>query len=750
MTRLIVGGIDAPQTQAQSAGRVSVGTQVVTGADRLIESLKGAQVALGGINKLTEVKQQEDEAAADAYYRSMTLDEIGKKVKAGELPPDASPVFRARVENLYGSNYLGQVERDARTKLENGEFDSPEAFDKYLTETRNGFLQGASKYTVAGFDKQFLTLKENFQTLVQKQATAQRFEEVVGASSENLVNTLSGIEKKDEFGVAYLPPEAVSQALETYRKDAAYLTLPPAQRKAVLSNVVQEFVLRGDEKGLKAFLDSQLDNGLTVGTAVAGKDRTKIRQVLSMAREADFKKNSVVAEEWHDKLSKQAETGDLDIAAFEKARTRFDPYKDWGGLLRLNETVQRNRLKEADKVDAKIAFQQGMSRLETDARNRVRTVLASGNVVNMPDQVLTNEHGTDKTIKEEDLITAAIEAETQGDPLRRMQAYSRFNYTDFASKQELLQGHTGILSAAQPNGTPPETVQQNLDTFRQYNQTNPAYTKQLMGETQYNEMLLADQMVTRFRLSPAETANTLLRVRQSSLTGGDVEAKKLGDKVDAAFSEFKDPGLFKKLGTSLFGSQAEKDLVLGGDAVRGLANVEKGLAGYAKALAISGMAKDGQEAVQMAMDTAVKNGSIVRANGAFYWRHDLPSRLPQGVEPPQAMQEYRAGVATAFRNAGLALDEESIELSSNGNGSFTVFYRDANTGRYSTPLLPNGSPFVATHAMIEKYAAQRQLARDRQLVEESRPAAKRDKVARALGGKGGKTTLAIGGASLPQ
>jgi hypothetical protein len=85
----------------------------------------------------------------------MTVDELGKKIKSGEMLPSQSPVFAATLHHIYGENNMGHLERDTLSKLQTGQlkFNTQEEVDQYLTEARNDVLQGQNKFTIAGFER---------------------------------------------------------------------------------------------------------------------------------------------------------------------------------------------------------------------------------------------------------------------------------------------------------------------------------------------------------------------------------------------------------------------------------------------------------------------------------------------------------------------------------------------------------------------------------------------------------------------
>lgn len=723
MARLVVGGIEAPQLQTQSAGRVQVNTVAPTSnANKLLSALStGGSAIAKGFSKLQETNNKEDEQAADAFFNSMTLEEIGKKVRNGELPPDASPVFTARVENNYGSNYLAQLQRDAEEKMANGEFsvdgkDPTEAFDEYLTNSRNEFLQGASKYTTAGFDKRFSQVKVGLQGVLAKQATEERMMAAQGSVSETLVNLLGTAEKPDEFGVAGVAEGTVGALVTEYRNQATQLNLSPANRKGVLTGLAQELVQRGDSAALTEFLETKLDNGISVGSVIGSKNPAMKRQLTSMAKEAERGKNRERAEYYHDIFTQQVENGELDIQEFKRIRPRFEPYMDFGDLVNRNQARQSAMLKEANLRERSIAYTASVQGFQDAAEAAVRQNLTDGNVINQNDRVVTKPTGSSETLKWEDSVKAAIDRNTEGNLESRARAYASFGFEDDFAKRELNQLSSNIFNTVNPDGTLPETVVEKYELFKTYNATNPAYTKQLMGSNY--EQLRDFDIFLKLGDSNEQAASSLRLVQQSSMESADASSKALAKSIDSRMTEITERGWIDNTYTRLFGSQAERDLYLGSDVAYGQGEIGAAVRKRAKALLLSGQAGSADEAIQASFSGVLKSGAVVRANSQLYWREDLPSRLPEGIEPPEAMEVYRRALVSTFENAGLGYSEDNILLVPNRNGSFTVKIKDSG-GNIAIPTV-NGKRVEPTLRMIESYMEKRQKRIDAENIEEFR------------------------------
>lgn len=153
-------GNERLQTQARVTAQTSTVQQApdMSGWQGLAEAFAAGDMLL---EKNKQLQANHDETRASAYANSMTVAELGKRIKEDKMLASESPVFAATVQHIWGQNSHDAMERDVMSKVNTGEmkFDSPEAIDTYLTEARNTALSGGSKYAVAGFDKGYAALR---------------------------------------------------------------------------------------------------------------------------------------------------------------------------------------------------------------------------------------------------------------------------------------------------------------------------------------------------------------------------------------------------------------------------------------------------------------------------------------------------------------------------------------------------------------------------------------------------------------
>lgn len=705
MARLQVEGIAPVQLQSQSAGRIAVNTTApASKSGQLLSALaSGGSAVAQGFAKYKEGKDAVDTTEADAFFNSMKLGDVGKLVKEGKLPVDSSPVFRARVEHNYGSNYLAQVTRDAQEKLANGEFSvegrSPqEGFETYITDARNKFLEGASKYTVAGFDKNYNATKLKFEEVISNQNTAERMMEAQGSVTESAYNNLSTFVKADALGVKSVEAGGIAKVVTSVRAELDQTHQSPFNRKGVFANLATEIATLGDPAALKEYMDTDLGNGLTIEKVISGRNPEIGRKFRADAATAQASLYRKEGERHHDVYTQQAERGELDVEEFNRVRPTFEPYMDWGDLVARNQARRESMSRDNDRAGRVLVYNNTVNKYNDAAYNSVLETQATGNVVRGEDLEVTTVSGGSQTLKREEFITDAIDKVAGEDPAKRARLYASYNYVDKRSKLELSQLVSNINNTANKDGKLPESAAESYKLFQLYDKTNPAYTKFLMGDAAYTtaqELSLHVQMGD----SLDQGASLIRLVNQSGLDTTNVSTRKLAESVEVKMADVMSRSWMQNVSTKIFSNPTERDLFLGDDAMYGGLEMTNAVTRRAKALVLSGQAATAEEAIRTSFESLKSSGAMVKANERMYWRSDLPSKLPDNMQPPEAMQVFREMVRTKLGGDQQFADVENILLVPNRNGSFTVKVRDQK-GNIFIPHV-GANPLVYTLRDVE-------------------------------------------------
>ena len=682
MARVQVPGISGPAPSAPGGAMVQLSGGPLkapesTTADRLINSLK----SVAGIYKdVKDSRNEEDEREADEFFRSRTLGDIDKLIRAGELPADRSPVFRARVENLYGENYANQLARDVEKRLIEGDesVKDPEAAEQFITNARNQFLAGQSQFTTAGFDKTFLALRNRTQEIVSKANTAAAVEHATGAMTENLYNVFDAGSSIDKWGLKVPGEQAAQGAVQAYLADSKMLALPPKQRKAALSGLVQRLVEEGHHDAVQQLLSTQLSDGQDVRTVLGP---VPSRVALSMSKEAYNKVMREKTTELTDRFTILAENGELDSVRgeFEEARAKFDPWGNFGTIQRLNAQVVAASLRDAAKLDAKIQTENQIAGWNNEAQASVAGFHRTGNVQQVRPQQYINENGAIKTWDAEAALTSAILTSTQGNFPRRVEAFAAYDIVDEESQQMLQQAAAGFSLSyfkgeGKGAGEPPAHVVQGIERFREVNALNPAYARSLLSEKEYWKMQGVASLIRGGR-SVRDAVETVNRAEGSFLTSSDTQRKQVTTAVAGALEAITDPSYFRTAWRKMFGDASEQQIAAWGGAGTNIAPIRAELRKQAEIEMLAG-APSGEIAAERVLKQHLKTGSMVIANGALYWRADLPSTFPQGMDPQQGMETFHRMVGTWARNAKLQLDDDEITLLPDGRGGFSVTHTE--------------------------------------------------------------------------
>lgn len=177
--------------------------------------------AQGGlmVEQVRAQKEREHTERATKFANSVTVDELGKRIKAGDMLTSEFPVFAATVQHIWGANTQVQAEQDVLGKVARGElkFASPAEADSYLTETRNTLLQGTSRFSTAGFDK----ARGAFRQKLMAQVVANNDTEAVTQAGNAVTNFLMLL--RSQF-VLVLPRGAASE-FQTLTRPASFWAL---------------------------------------------------------------------------------------------------------------------------------------------------------------------------------------------------------------------------------------------------------------------------------------------------------------------------------------------------------------------------------------------------------------------------------------------------------------------------------------------------------------------------------------------
>ncbi|KAF1003839.1 MAG: hypothetical protein GAK36_00165 [Pseudomonas sp.] len=216
--------------------------------------------ALGSLDQLQKQQRTTDQEEAAKAANSMTVSELGQKIKDGSILASQSPAFNATLQHIYGENLMQETERDTLSKLQSGGlvFHSTEEADAYLTKARNEHLEGQDKYTTAGFDKAWNAFRSRVFDVNAKVMNEQATTRAVQESTDNLTNVLSDVTGDQFKGTT---AEAASAVIQRFQLLSATSLLRDDTRKAVLQGTLAQVAASGNQELLAELLKQHLKVG---------------------------------------------------------------------------------------------------------------------------------------------------------------------------------------------------------------------------------------------------------------------------------------------------------------------------------------------------------------------------------------------------------------------------------------------------------------------------------------------------------
>lgn len=606
-------------------------------ATRLARALGVLNVGQIGqaLGQIQQGNEAEDRRQATDYANSMTMDELGKKIRSGEVLPSQSPVFGATVQHIYGENFRSTLERDTLSKLATGElkFSTPQELDGYLTEQRNGFLKEQSKYTVAGFDKgwnDFRTRAIGANTKVNdNEAVARGVQE----ASDNLGNVLLSVTEKDPTA----PPAAQAAALmQRYELLTTTQLLRDDARKDALGNVMVRIAGSGNQALLSEMLQQKLPNNGPTIAAFLGESKA-----LSLTHAAESAFDKVQRQRVDTELApflRSAHEGSLDPKAFEdwrKANEKYVTSPAFESVIMANQAAQAR----IEKLNQQHAMIMQAQQITMGATQQASTLVATRRGHEMPDIQVPTPEGTMKTLKGSDLVTAEVERRVAADPQMPFDEQVRLYANNSAENKQWQAdlssayvniGEVGVDAQGKPVGQLLPPTLEALDKFKVINQVSTGYARELAGSDSKYQLLTNIQALRESGVTDPNLAASLVNQSERNV-GKNIE--NINTRVNKAVTEITDPGVMSgRFWGEVFSGEwgeGEKNLRVVQGAVRSLA----------KAYMSANVASTGEEAVKKAVQYYANPAVSTQINNTIYFNKDLP-RVPERQDPRFWFQRY--------------------------------------------------------------------------------------------------------------
>lgn len=643
-------------------------------AFRLAEALGAAAPAMEQIGARFNDAEREK---AKAYANSMTVDELNSKVRSGEMLPSQSPLFAATVHHIYGENTMAKIERDTLSKLQTGQlrFDSPESLDKYLTDARNGALEGQSKYAVAGFDKGWDQFKNSISTANTRIMNEQFVQRGTQESDDNLHSVLTMVTAPGYDGTKEDAAKYLADRFQLLRKTSL---LRDDQAKDSLSGLLSSVAQSGDTKLLEALLNQGLDSGSSVRSTIGSLkaesfvQHTLIQDDKNQRQRVDTEIRPFL--EWADK-------GELE----GKNRQEFDNWikqnERWVTTSTIHHITNANLHAQArmqkELEQAKMLAMAEAS--QANAQQVTQVALASGNYAFLPQQKVITANGEQADFQQKKYAEETLSQMGAKLPLdKQVQLWETNGLTNPAWEKIVQAGVSNVASVGwgydgKNVGTLNPQGQAAIQQYLQIAAVSPAAADKLAGK---DAPLLSDIkfLVERGGFPDISQAATMVnQVRNASIEKTDYDSIK--QKVKSSVDNVVNPHFWSSPVGWVKG-------LFGNDKVN-LLSVQHDIRRRSELLIQTGQFKDPDSAVKATVEYLANPAVTTKINNTIYYNKDLPT-VPKNENPGQWFDRFITEVPGKLA-ADRKMSPRDVRLAPNTTGGYTAFIADVPlTDEYGT------------------------------------------------------------------
>lgn len=612
-------------------------------------------------NSLEQIQKNNDDDTrkeAAAYANSMTMEDLGKKVRSGEVLPSQSPVFGATVQHIYGENYRATLERDTLSKMSSGEvkFATPEGLDGYLTKQRNEFLQGQSKYTIAGFDKGWNDFRVRAIGANTKLNDGEAVNRGVQEASDNLSNVLLTVTKPDMVGD---PQAGASALMSRFELLTSTHLLRDDARKDAMTNLLVRIAGSGNQGLLTEMLQQKLpNNGPTVSAFLGERHALTLRNMADSTFDKDQRQRVDVEMA---PFLRTAHEGNLDTKAFEAFRQRNEKYitsPAYESVIMADQAAKAR----IDKQNAQHAMIMQAQELTMNAAQQASALVAARRGHEMPDIQVPTPDGNLKTVKGSDLVAAEVERRVAADPKmsfdEQVRLYANNSAENKQWKADLSSayvniGEVGVDAQGKPVGQLLPATVEALNKFSIINQVSTGYARELAGGDNKYQLLVNLQALRESGVPDVNLAASLVNQSERN-TGKNIE--NINTRVNKAVADITNPGVFSgRFWGEVFSGEwgnGEKNMRVVQGAVRSLA----------KAYMSANVASTGEEAVKKAVEYYANPAVSTQINNTIYFNKDLP-RVPDRQDQRFWFQRYMdEEVTKRLKDQGIKASANEIVL----------------------------------------------------------------------------------------
>lgn len=678
-------------------------------AFRLAEALGAAGPE---IDKIASRVQDSEREAARQFANSLTVDELGKKIKSGEMLPSQSPVFAATLHHIYGENTMANLERDTLSKIQTGQlkFNNQEELDQYLTEQRNTSLQGANKYAITGFDKGWDQFKTGLATANARITNDQFIQRGVQEGEDNLHSVLTQVTSPTFKGTKEEAAAAIAGRYQLLRKTAL---LRDEQAKDTLTGLLTSVAQTGDQALMASLLKHPLDNGVSVQAVVGSLKSTSLQQHTLMQDDNNQRQRVDVEMrpflEWADK----GELAGKNLKQFDKW---VKANERWVTTSTIHSITNAN-LHAQERAKREVLQNQMLAAAQTSVANAQQATMAAiegGNYAFLPQQKVMNPNGEATDFKQKEFATEYLAKRAASLPFdKQVQLWETNGLTNPEWEKVVQDGVSNVPSVGWPYdgknvGQLNPQGQAAIQKYLQIAAVSPAAADKLAGK---DAALMSDIkfMIERGGMPDLSQAAALVnQAHRSGITKSDYDSMK--DKVETSVNDVVFPHFWSR----------PVDWVKGffGNDQTNLVALQHDIRRRAELLMQSGQVKDPDAAVEATVEYLANPAVTSKVNGTLYYNKDLPA-APKGEEPTKWFGKFIDEV-TGKLATDRKMDHKDVRLEVNQAGGFTAWIA-------GVPLTDNkGNVVTYTKQQVSEWIGKKHEENLRNMVlERNKPKAKK-------------------------
>ena len=631
-------------------------------AFRLAEALGAAGPE---IDKIASRVQDSEREAARAYANSMTVDDLGKKIKSGEMLPSQSPVFAATLHHIYGENTMGHLERDTLSKLQTGQlkFNTQEELDQYLTEARNGVLQGQNKYTIAGFDNGFDKFKDALSTANARITNEQFMQRGVQEAEDNLHSVFTQVTSPTFQGSKADAATALTGRYQLLRKTAL---LRDEQAKEALGGLLASVAQSGDQALMNELLKQKLDNGISVQALLGSTKATSLQHTTLMQDDNNQYQRVDVERRPFDEW---AAKGELE----GKNRKQFDEWikknERWITTPTIYSIIHAN-LHAQERAKRQLLDNQLLVAAQTSVANAQQSTMSAiegGNYAFLPQQKVMTPKGKTTDFKQKEFAQEYLMKRGASLPFDKQVQLWETNGLLNPEWEKVVQSFGANVASVgwtydgKNAGKLNPQGQAALQKYLEIAAVSPAAADKLAGK---DSALMSDikYMIERGGMPDLSQASAFVyQAHRSGITKSDYDSLKA--EVESAVKDVVFPHFWSR----------PVDWVKGlfGNDQTNLVAIQHDIRRRAELLVQSGQVKDPETAVKVTVEYMAHPAVTTKVNGTLYYNKDLPT-APKGEEPSKwfgrFIDEVPGKLATSRK-----MDHKDVHLEANQAGGFTAW-----------------------------------------------------------------------------